>query len=318
MINIKIDANDSNQRLDRFLKKFFKKAALSQIYKIIRKSVKLNGKRVKEATILKEDDIITFYISQEEFDSYRVVGGKTVPKVKKNFKVIYEDESLLVVSKPFGLLTHGSSTEKKNHLANQVIDYLIEKKEFIPAKEKTFSPSPVNRLDRNTTGLVIFGKTAKSLKELNKKIKDRKEIKKYYLTIVSGVVKDELKLQGSLIKDEKTNRVRVIKNMDENIEGKYIETTATPIANNGEYTLLEVELVTGRTHQIRAHLSANGHSIIGDSKYGDFKINQKISKKYGLTTQFLHAYKLNINGIEIVDKLPDNLNKVMMDLFPDF
>ena len=311
MIEIVIERNDSNQRLDRFLKKFFKKASLSQIYKIIRKDLKVNGKRGKENTIVNEGDKLSFYLKDEVFDSLRE--QKKVIKVTKQFKVIYEDDDMIIVSKPFGLLTHGDSREKKNHLANQVINYLISTEEYIPAKERTFAPSPVNRLDRNTTGMVIFGKNADALKKLNKMIKDRDLISKYYLTIVAGEMKNPIELKGTLEKDSKTNTVTV---RDEDAAlGKQIETIARPIKVKNGYTLVEVELVTGRTHQIRAHLSHHGFPIIGDVKYGNPKVNKIIKNKYGLTTQLLHAYKLIIEGKEITCPLPPNFDKIVKDIF---
>lgn len=310
MVEIKIEKNDANQRLDRFLKKFFKKASLSQIYKIIRKDLKVNGKRGKENTIIQEGDVLNFYMGEDFFESLRE--KKKIIKVTKQFKVVYEDDEMIIVSKPFGLLTHGDSREKKNHLANQVTNYLISTGDYVPSKERTFAPSPVNRLDRNTTGLVIFGKNADALKKLNKMIKDRNQISKYYITIVAGEMIESIELKGKLEKDNKSNTVTVT---DETGEGKQIETIARPIKTAKGYTLVEVELVTGRTHQIRAHLSHHGYPIIGDVKYGNPKINKKIKEKYGLATQFLHAYRLVIEGREIIGPLPPNFHDIVLDIF---
>lgn len=311
MREIIIEKNDSGQRLDRFLKKYFNKAPLSQIYKMIRKDIKVNGKRGKENTLLSEGDILNVYIRDELFEELREV--KKVIKVTKQFKVAYEDDEMLIVSKPFGLLTHGDSREKKNHLANQVINYLISKGDYVPGKEKTFAPSPVNRLDRNTTGLVIFGKTADSLKKLNKMIKDREQISKYYITVVAGEMKEAIELKGKLEKDSRTNTVTV---MDESSEdGKQIETIARPLQVSKGYTLVEVELVTGRTHQIRAHLAHHGFPLIGDAKYGRKKVNEMMKKKYGLSTQLLHSYRLVIDGKEIVGDVPPNFEKIIKDIF---
>ncbi|MEG0918853.1 MAG: RluA family pseudouridine synthase [Anaerovoracaceae bacterium] len=311
MIKIEIKKNDEKQRLDRFLKKYLNKAPLSHIYKMIRKDVKVNGKRAKIETELHEGDEISLYLSDELVAKYRE--EKKIIKVSKQFKVVYEDDYLIVVNKPFGLLTHGDAVEKKNTLANQVTNYLISTGDYVPSREQTFIPSPVNRLDRNTTGLVLFGKTAESLKKLNLMIKNRDEIEKYYLTIVSGEMKEPIELVGNLVKDEKTNTVKVIKSSE--TEGKSIETIARPIKTAKGFTLVEVELVTGRTHQIRAHLQSAGFAIIGDIKYGDYRVNKEMQRKYDLSTQFLHAYKLVIEGKEIIGELPDNFKRIKEDIF---
>lgn len=312
MIQVEIGKNDGEQRLDRFLKKYLPKASLSRIYKIIRKDLKVNNRRGKESTKLMEGDVLSFYIDEKIFES--LTEKRKIKKVRKNFRVVYEDEKMLIASKPFGLLTHGDRHEKKNHLANQVIAYLTDKGEYVPSKERTFVPSPVNRLDRNTTGLIIFGKNANSLKELNKMIKEREKIGKFYLTVVAGVLKEEVELKGSLSKDENKNKVKV--SFDDK-EEKYIQTRAMPLASKKGYTLVEVELVTGRTHQIRAHLAAKGYPIVGDVKYGNKNINDQMRRRYNLTTQLLHAYKLNIGEISVMDELPGAFRKITEDIFGD-
>ncbi len=291
MFKITITENEAGQRLDRFLKKYFNNATLGAIYKIIRKDVKVNGKRAGENTMLSVGDELSVYVSDETAAKLRK--EKTRPKVKRQFKVAYEDENVLVVEKPFGLLTHGDRTEKKNHLANQVIDYLIEKGDYNPRTEKTFVPAPANRLDRNTTGLVIFGKNAAALQNLNKWIREKDKIHKLYLTIVAGKLQKPIRLRAKMTKDQEKNLVSVL---SEEAEGKLMETIVRPLetANfrGGDYTLAEVEILTGRTHQIRAHLARAGYPIIGDGKYGDKKVNALMEREFGLTTQLLHAYKL--------------------------
>ena len=166
MIEFRIEKNDAGQRLDRFLRKYLVNASLGQIYKMIRKDVKVDGKRPKEKDILQEGAILKLYISDDELEALK--GKKKRVAAKKQFKIVYEDDNMLIVSKPFGLLTHGDGREKKNHLANQVVDYLISTGKFDPSASSTFTPSPVNRLDRNTTGLVIFGKNAECRGEQRK------------------------------------------------------------------------------------------------------------------------------------------------------
>lgn len=318
MIKLSINENDAGQRLDRFLKKYLKRAPLSAIYRIIRKDLKINGKRGKEDTVLREGDELALYMSREQLDEFtRPVRKKTA---RRQFRIIYEDEDLIVVDKPRGLLTHGDSREKKNTLMNQVCGYLQEKGEYDPSTEKTFVPSPVNRLDRNTTGLVIFGKKAESLRILTKLIRERRSISKYYLTILCGDFRNEMLLEDRLVKDEESNTVAVSGDED---EGKRSVTCVRPLHSNGKYSLVEVELLTGRTHQIRAQLSAAGYPLAGDVKYGDARVNRKL-KERGLTNQLLHAYRLTfedmpeelsqMEGVELKAPLPGVFEKIGREL----
>ena len=309
MIEIEITSNDAGQRLDRFLKKYLKRAPLSGIYKIIRKDLKLNGKRAKEDTILEEGDRLNLYITDERFNELtRQVKNR---RAKRQFRIAYEDENVLIVEKPMGLLTHGDSHEKKNTLMNQVCGYLQDKGEFDPSREKSFTPSPVNRLDRNTTGLVIFGKTAEGLRQLTRLIRQREAIRKFYITIVAGDFAQELVIDSALSKNARTNTVSV----DE--AGQHARSIVRPLKvhKSGRYSLVEVELVTGRTHQIRAHLASEGYPLVGDSKYG--------VKSKAATTQLLHACRLEfgdipkemdaltrLGGMKITADVPDNFKRV--------
>lgn len=294
MREIEINSNDAGRRLDRWLRKYLPAASLGTIYKIIRKDVKVDGRRQNENYMLSEGETVTLYISDEQINAFRKgTDEKSRPRAKRNFGIVYEDDNILVVDKPFGLLTHGDSTEKKNHLANQVRDYLIEIGEFNPRNENVFSPAPANRLDRNTTGLVLCGKTALGLKGLNEIIRQDK-LSKYYLTICEGRIEDELRLSGSLVKDERTNKVRIV-DSDEGTgidSAREIVTIVRPLEllYDGRHyaTLAEVELVTGRSHQIRAHLAHIGHPLLGDVKYGGHK-------EHGLSTQLLHAARIEIS-----------------------
>lgn len=319
MIKIAIGENEGNQRLDRFLKKYFNNASLSYIYKMIRKDVKVNGKRLKNDSMIMPGDEVTLYITDEEAASLR--REKQHVRAKKQFRVAYEDENILIAEKPFGLLTHGDRTEKKNHLANQVIDYLIEKGDYNPRVDRTFTPAPVNRLDRNTTGLVAFGKNSGALQELSRMIRTKDSVSKCYLTITGGKCEKVLELKDKMTKDGEKNLVTVISEDSE--EGKLMETIARPLAHgqaNGMwFTLMEVEIITGRTHQIRAHLAKAGYPVIGDVKYGDRRVNAFIGKRFGWTTQLLHAYKLEFHGIEEDSPLKYMEGKtVQAELTPDF
>lgn len=321
MIRLEIGKNEEEQRIDRFLRKYFKRASLGTIYKMIRKDVRVNGKRVSIETFLAAGDQVDLFISEEEAESYRET-KKTV-RALRQFTVAYEDRHMLVVSKPYGLLTHGDKNEKKNTLANQVLGYLTEKGDYHPRTEKTFVPSPVNRLDRNTTGLVIFGKDGETLKRLNRIIRERNLVEKYYLTIVAGDLKEPIVLRDTMVKDEKTNTITIQANPDD--QGKWMESRVKPLRTSIQpatgpgkaqrqepvYTLVEVQLITGRSHQIRAQLAAAGFPIIGDTKYGNPKNNRLMKAKFGLTTQLLHAYKLVIDGIVVEAPVPDAFSKII-------
>ncbi len=293
MVDFTIRENEAGQRLDRFLRKYMKKAPLSMIYKTIRKDVKVNGKRVREDTILQEGDKLSLYISEEKLND--LTRPQPRRHVKRQFRIAYEDENLLIVEKPEGLLTHGDSREKKNTLANQVCGYLQEKGEFNPAKEKSFVPSPVNRLDRNTTGLVIFGKNAETLRNFTRYIRERQHVSKYYVTLVKGRMEDKIVIDDRISRNHDKNISRVTGDVQ---EGKSAETLVTPIISKNGFSVVEAELVTGRTHQIRVHLSHEGYPLVGDVKYGDRKINGMAKKKLGITTQLLHAYRLQFRGLE--------------------
>ena len=319
MIKITIGKNEQNQRLDKFLRKYLENAPLSFIYKTIRKDVKVNGKRGREDTILQLDDELTLYISDDDMRKFKRKERQV--RAKRQFRIAYEDENIIVVEKPFGLLTHGDHTEKKNHLTNQVVDYLIEKGDYNSRIERTFSPAPVNRLDRNTTGLVLFAKNYMALQELNSLMREKNRIRKYYMTIVSGNLKEKLVLRDRMVKDSRNNKVTVV---SEDEEGLLMETIVTPVKSNDRYTLVQVEIITGRTHQIRAHLSKAGHPVIGDVKYGDRRVNSYVNKKFGLSTQLLHAYRLEfdldgskleyLTGKSVEAQLPYEFMKIEKEL----
>lgn len=320
MVTIEIGRNEENQRLDKFLRKYLDNAPLSLIYRMIRKDVKINGRRGKEDTLLQAGDLLTLYIAEETLEKLHRIPVRQ--KTKRQFGIAYEDDNILIADKPFGLLTHGDSKEKKRHLANQVTDYLIETGAYQPRLEKSFSPAPVNRLDRNTTGLVLFGKNNPALQELNRLIREKDKVHKRYLTIVSGNLRKTLHLRDRMVKDSQTNRVTVISMED---EGREMETLARPVAFADGYTLVEVELITGRTHQIRAHLAKAGYPLIGDTKYGDERVNRQMKKRFGLTTQLLHAYQLTfetcggvltyLSGTTVESELPETFQRIKQSIF---
>lgn len=310
MVEIKITEAEQGQRFDRFLKKKYKNAPLSLIYKWIRTSSAVNGKKVGQSYKLQSGDLIALDINPVSADS--MTRKDDHKKTRKRFKIAYEDDNLLIAEKPQGLLTHGTHSEKRDTLANQVLGYLMYK----PADDKTFVPAPINRLDRNTAGLVIFGKNYQATRQISTLLREKTGINKYYLSIVSGKVSKELDLRGYLKKDDSTNTVRITK--EDN--GREIITTVKPLASNDNFSLVEIKITTGRSHQIRAHLAHVGFPLVGDPKYGNFKINQKL----GLNMQLLHAYKLHfeikeppldyLDGKTIVSSLPDNFAKLSTSL----
>ncbi|KXG78965.1 RluA family pseudouridine synthase [Thermotalea metallivorans] len=323
MREIRIGKNEENQRIDKFLRKYMAKASLGFIYKMIRKkSIKVNGNKIDNDYILKYGDAIQLYLKEDTIESF--IENREVRKIKRTFQIVYEDDYLLLVNKPYGLLVHGDSQEKKNTLINQVTGYLYAKGEYDPKSEKTFVPASVNRLDRNTSGIVIIGKNYETVQNLNQMIREKHHIRKFYLTVVKGQVKSCGELKGYLLKDERGNKVKIAEK-EEN--GKDIHTMYRPLKTNKDYSLLEVEIITGRTHQIRLHLSAIGHPIVGDPKYGDKSINQVMKKKFGLENQFLHAYRISfekcmgnlkyLEGKTFEAPLPQRLKEIEQSLFSE-
>lgn len=307
-----VTENDSNQRIDKFLKKHLPNAPTNFLYKAFRKKdIKVNGKRVDAGYILQQQDTITMFLHEDLYIQFAKEAVHEVEKVHITFTVVYEDENLLLVNKPKGVLSHPDQKGQKDTLVQQILYYLYEKNEYNPKEEQSFTPSICNRLDRNTSGLVIAAKNFKMLQKMNEIIQKR-EIEKYYLCIVKGVIHSSKKVIGYLSKDENRNVVEISAYPSK--DAKYIETEYTPLQNNGNYTLLEVHLITGRSHQIRAHLASIGHPIIGDTKYGDVNVNRKF-KVFGLDSQFLHAYKLIFNHQCFTAPLPKELQRIHDQLF---
>ena len=300
MVEIEIGTNEKGQRFDRFLRKYLPKAPLSLIYRICRKDAKVNLKRVKDSYILEEGDVVQLYLSEEEVESFRKTEERK--SVRKTFRTAYEDEDVLIADKPAGLLTHGDKNEKSDHLSNQVQGYLIAKGEYDPREEKTFVPSPVNRIDRNTSGLVIFAKTYDALKKLNEYIRTREKIRKFYLTIVLGKMDKEVTLRGMIEKNEDRNISRMTDD-----SGKVSVTHVRPIKSGrigrNEFTLCEIEIETGRTHQIRVQLAEAGHPLAGDPKYGAPEVNRELLKRFGLGHQLLTAARLEFGEMDDLPKL---------------
>lgn len=321
MITRKIDKNNENQRIDKYLKKLLVKAPSSLIYKMLRKKdVKVNGVRVKENYMLSLGDEVSLFLYEDKFKEY--TSPITIYDLPIQFDVIYEDEHILIVNKPAGLLVHSDINEDMNTLANQVLTYLSQKGEYDPEKNLDFTPGPVHRLDRNTSGMVIFGKDMRALQDLNEMMKKRHCIEKSYLTIVKGYMEDA-DLIGYVKKNEEEGKMYLVsKNTPDAL---MMHTIVKSLDARKDYSLVEVSLVTGRTHQIRVHLSATGHPVMGDAKYGDFEWNKEIKKRFKLNHQFLHAYQLTfvkpigslkyLEGKTLICHLPSSLKKIKQSLF---
>lgn len=287
-----IEKNDSNQRLDRFLGKYLNKAPSSFIQKLIRtKKVKVNKKRASKEQILNEGDLLNIYVYDEVLEGY-IKEKKLKLNSGNKLDLIYDDENISIIYKKAGILVHPASKEDYGKtLVDDYIQLLLFKNEYVPRMEKSFTPAIVNRLDLNTSGLVIACKNSHSLRSLSKAIKEKKITKKYR-TIVKGTLNSEKRVEKNLEKLENKNMVVV------SGEGKDSETIFRPLKIKNGYTLIEAELITGRTHQIRAHLKSIGLNIVGDRKYGTASVNAYLKKEYALNNQYLIAYKLEINGLE--------------------
>lgn len=296
MKEIRITQNESGQRVDRFVKKILSRVPLGLIYKYLRKrKIKVNDRRVQPNYRLQIGDKIQFD-SQIKLIDYDY--QKQFPQYGQNFSIIFEDERLLLVDKPAGLLVHADRPGFQNTLTRQVLTYLIRNKVYQPERELTFKIGASNRLDRNTSGLVLFAKDYPSQQALNTMIRE-KRVEKYYLALVNGEVKQNLELKNYLKKNQQTKRVEIYKSQQ---TGSWpIHTSFRIIQRFSQFTLLEIKLITGRPHQIRAQLAAINHPILGDPKYGNNNINSFFRKnnKLYLNRQFLHAYRLIfINPLE--------------------
>ena len=307
-MKIEIGTNEAGQRLDKFLRKLLKDVPLSAIFRALRKGdVKVNGKKGKEKYSLLEGDIVEIkYISskkENKEDKFQLVNSSSL-------KVTYEDENLLLIEKWPGVLVHSDKKNGDATLTDYVLSYLHKKGDYIPEKELTFTPASCNRLDRNTSGIVFFGKNFESLKLLNEMIRERK-ISKYYTALVKGRIKDG-KYEAYITKDEENNTATVFETEKRNT--KKIAMDVKTVETNGAYSLIEIDLLTGKSHQLRAHLAFLGNAIIGDPKYGDKRLNSFFENKYGLNYQFLYAYKVIFK--DVPEKLSYLKNKTVAEALP--
>ena len=320
MKEIRITKNEENQRLDKFLLKYMNKASKGFLYKMLRKKrIKYNGGRAEGSELLKAGDTLQLYLAEETISSF--MEEKTVAEAKRHFAIVYEDDDILVVSKPAGLLTHPEKSSDKDTLIDQILYYLYQKGQYLPEADSSFTPALCNRLDRNTSGIVIAGKTLKGVQAVNETIRSHK-LDKYYLTLVAGEIREAGEITAYLTKDEEKNQVRISKREG---SGKKTMTKYRSLACAKGYTLLEIHLITGKTHQIRAHMQSIGHPVVGDRKYGSEHSNQKFREEYALSNQFLHAIRVEwkekegplgyLYGKEMTAPLPKTLQEICDGLF---
>lgn len=322
MREIIISTNEAEQRLDKFLAKYLNEAPKSFFYKMLRKkNIILNGKKASGDEKLKVGDSVKLFLAEETIDKFSSI---VIHKTNVQLDIIYEDDDVLFINKPSGMLSQKASKEDES-VVEHVITYLLNSSQLKMSSLQTFKPSICNRLDRNTSGLITAGKSLKGLQGLSKAFKER-TMGKYYLALVQGEIEQSEHLKGYLHKDEKTNKVSV--HDDVIAESSYIETEYRPIWSHEECSLLEVHLITGKTHQIRAHLSHIGHPIIGDSKYGNERINFNFRNRFGVKYQLLHAYRLQfpedntdintLSGKTFIAPLPLIYKKLCMEMKKDY
>lgn len=298
MKEITVKENEAGQRLDKLLGKYLNKAPKSFLYKMLRKkNITLNGKKASGNEMTVREDVIRIFLSDETYDKFS--GKRPIPHSAKQTKhtqaetlkpewIIYEDHHILILNKPAGVLSQKAKPADIS-INEMLLTYLMDQGELTKEELISFRPSVCNRLDRNTSGLLIAGKTLIGLQAMSKVLKER-SLHKYYLCLVEGILTETQRIDGYLLKNEKTNKVTVTK--ESSGDAKPIITEYRPLTHTEHLTLLEVLLVTGRSHQIRAHLSSVGHPLIGDAKYGREAANAFYKKNFGVTHQMLHSCKM--------------------------
>lgn len=301
MYQMEIKENEAGQRLDKFLHKFMPLAPASFFYKMLRKkNITLNGKKAEGKEKLSTGDKLSFYLSEETLKNFQENAGhyqtayseyEKAYRELKGISVIYEDAHVIVMNKPAGILSQKAKPEDIS-LNEWLIGYLLSDSVLTLEQLTTFKPSVCNRLDRNTIGLVIGAKSLIGSQKMNEFIKNR-SIRKFYRMIVKGHVQKEEILEGYLMKDEKINKVHLVKESSSE-NASYICTRYYPLKVYSDRTLVEAELITGKPHQIRIHLSSTGHPLLGDYKYGDKVWNDKYKKLFRISSQLLYACRLEM------------------------
>ena len=304
---------DSNQSLEKYIKKILKNAPISFIYKLLRKKdVKINGKRDNGKSIIQENDLIEIYITDDQYEDFSK-DREIVPNDKIKDLIIFENDDVLVINKPRNLLVQSDGGHDES------LDEMVKSYCLFKGSKSEFLASPVHRIDRNTSGVVIFAKSVAIANYLSNIFKEHNLVKKIYYCLVKGKVENKGEINASLKKNEKLNKVFV-----DQADGKSAITKYEPLFCNDKYSYLKVNLSTGRSHQIRAHLAYVNHPIIGDEKYGDFELNKYFKKEYNFDNQFLHAGEIqfgklgdvcsSISEMKFIAEMPkeeiDILNKI--------
>ncbi len=298
---ITVKENEANQRLDKFLAKYMDKAPKSFFYKMLRKkNITLNKKKADGSERLKAGDEIRMFLSEETiegFSSHRVYTKNQKGMKQCGPEIIYEDQHIILLNKPAGLLSQKAKPEDIS-LVEQLTSYLVESDQLSKEDMRSFRPGICSRLDRNTSGLVAAGKSLAGLQAMNELIREH-GVRKFYRCIVIGDLDTPQRVEGWLKKNEATNQVTIFQR--EQKDSRFICTEYLPLEKlsfgGKDYTYLEVNLITGRSHQIRAHLASMGHPLIGDTKYGNTRANQYFLKQFGLQHQLLHAFRLEFPAL---------------------
>lgn len=317
MKELTVKSGESGQRFDKYLARYLKEAPKSFLYKMLRKkNITLNGKKADGSEKLQAEDTIQLFFSEETLEKF--MGQEKEAQVCP-LEILYEDAHVLFINKPVGMLSQKAKKEDVS-LVEYLAGYLLESGAMTKEDLQTFHPAVCNRLDRNTSGIVAAGKTMAGLQTLSEAFHDR-SLHKYYLTIVGGVLDKPAYIKGYLVKNKETNKVTVTRKPVK--DSLPIETRYTPVSCSEDrtVTLLKVELLTGRSHQIRSHLASIGHPVAGDWKYGDSRLNRKYKEMYGVQSQLLHSWKLilpagkgelpNLSGLEITAPVPETFANVI-------
>lgn len=315
-----VNVNEAGQRMDKLLAKYLNKAPKSFLYKMMRKkNITLNGKKAEGNELMQTGDLIRLYLSEETIENFREKKPSVYPSARLD--IIYEDNNICIINKPAGMLSQKADRGDCS-LNEYFIGYLLWSGQLTNQQLESFQPGICNRLDRNTSGLVFCGKTLPGLQTMGRLLRER-AVEKYYVCIVKGVLKEPKAIEGWLLKEEETNKVTVTREPREG--ASYIRTIYAPVRDNGINTLLKVKLITGRSHQIRAHLASIGCPVIGDSKYGVPEVNHYFQKNYHIKYQLLHAYEAvfgtvegelaELSGRKFIAPLPDYFQAVRADLF---